>query len=299
LRQLLPSISDFVWLMPILFLFGRMNGAPTLLGDGDTGWHIRTGEWILANGRVPSQDLFSFTKPDQSWYAWEWLSDVLMGLLHQVGGMQAVLLGAITLISLTYALLYRLVRRKSGSVLLAFALTAIAAAGSSIHWLARPHLFTMLFLVIFYSILEEPRMRLLFVLPVIAVVWTNLHGGFLAGILLTGLYAGGGAAQRGSARGRRTKLAVRSGGDGLPAREFHQSLFLASARAYDPVLFESSLFREYRGVCLDQLPAPFGTLFRVDAPAGHCNCFLEYRSEAFRLVLVACRLCAPGSALCP
>jgi hypothetical protein len=191
LARLLPSIEDFAWLLPILSLFVRMNGARTLLGDGDTGWHIRTGEWILAHGQVPRRDIFSFTRPDQTWYAWEWLSDVLMGWSHKVGGMQAVVLGAIVLICLTFALLYRLVRRKCGSALIAFFLTAVATAGSSIHWLARPHLFTMLFLVIFYSILEGERMRLLFILPAVTVIWTNLHGGFLAGILLIGAYAGG------------------------------------------------------------------------------------------------------------
>jgi hypothetical protein len=191
LPRLLPSIGDFAWLLPIVFLFVRMNGVRTLLGDGDTGWHIRTGDWILAHGRVPRQDIFSFTRPGQTWYAWEWLSDVLMAWLHRVGGMQAVLLGAILLICLTFALLYRLVRRKSGSTLIAFVLTGIAAAGSSIHWLARPHLFTMLFLVVFYSILEDGRLRLLFILPVASALWTNLHGGFLAGILLICAYAGG------------------------------------------------------------------------------------------------------------
>jgi hypothetical protein len=191
LLRLLPSIEDFVWLFPILFLIGRMNGVRTLLGDGDTGWHIRAGEWMLAHGRAPRQDIFSFTKPDQPWYAWEWLSDVLMARLHLAGGMPAVLLGSICLICLTSTLLYRLIHRQSGSVLIAFVLTALAAAASSIHWLARPHLFTMLFMVIFYTILEEKRMRLLFILPVATVIWTNLHGGFLAGILLTCAYAGG------------------------------------------------------------------------------------------------------------
>jgi hypothetical protein len=191
MRRLLPSIGDFAFVLPILFLFGRMNGATTLLGDGDTGWHIRTGEWILANGRVPRQDIFSFTRPHQVWYAWEWLSDVIMGWLHQEGGMHAVLLGAIALLCATFGLLYRLIRLKSGSVLIAFVLTAIAAGGSSIHWLARPHLFTMMFLIAFYSILEERRMRLLFILPFATVIWTNLHGGFIAGIILICAYAGG------------------------------------------------------------------------------------------------------------
>ncbi len=46
--KLLPSMTDFAFLMPILYLFGRMNGLQNLLGDGDTGWHIRTGQWIAA-----------------------------------------------------------------------------------------------------------------------------------------------------------------------------------------------------------------------------------------------------------
>src|SRR5438445_4390283 len=87
--RLMPSLTDVAFLMPVLFLFGKLEGARTLLGDGDTGWHIRAGEWMLAHGRVPWQDLFSFTRPDAPWYAWEWLADVMMAWLHQQGGMAA------------------------------------------------------------------------------------------------------------------------------------------------------------------------------------------------------------------
>lgn len=190
----LPALGDFAWLLPLLFLFGRMNGVSTLLGDGDTGWHIRTGEWILTHRQIPHHDIFSFTRPDQPWYAWEWLADVLMGWLHRTGGMQAVLLGAMLLICVTFFLLYHLIRRTSGSALIAFALTAVAAGGSAIHWLARPHLFTMLFLVIFCSVLHAGRTKLLVILPLITVLWTNLHGGFFSGILVILAYAGGDAA---------------------------------------------------------------------------------------------------------
>ena len=61
--KLLPSLTDFAFLMPLAFLFGRMEGVKTLFSDCDTGWHIRTGEWILANHRVPMQDIFFFPRP--------------------------------------------------------------------------------------------------------------------------------------------------------------------------------------------------------------------------------------------
>ena len=65
--KFLPSLADFAFLMPLVWLFGRLDGTKTLLGDCDTGWHIRTGEWIIANGWVPFRDLFSFTKPGAPW----------------------------------------------------------------------------------------------------------------------------------------------------------------------------------------------------------------------------------------
>ena len=64
--RLLPSLTDVAFLMPLAFLFLRMGGATGMLGDGDTGWHVRTGEWILANGRVPHEDMFSYTQAPAS-----------------------------------------------------------------------------------------------------------------------------------------------------------------------------------------------------------------------------------------
>jgi hypothetical protein len=192
--RFLPSLTDVAFLMPLVFLFLRMDGAQRLLADGDTGWHIRTGEWILQNGRVPATDLFSYTKPGAPWYAWEWLWDVIFAWLHQRGGMAAVILVSAMLLCFTFALLFRETRRNCPSVLIAFGATLAATAGSSVHWLARPHLFTLLFVVVFWALLErarEGRTRALFYLPVLTVLWTNIHGAFFAGIILIGCYAAG------------------------------------------------------------------------------------------------------------
>jgi hypothetical protein len=192
-------MTDAAFVMPLVFLFCGMKGAQTLLGDGDTGWHLRTGEWILAHGRVPDRDIFSFTRSGQPWFAWEWLWDVLFGWLHLHAGMAAVVLASSLVLALTFALLFRVARRSSDA-LVALALTLVAAAGSAGHWLARPHLFTMLFTVIFYSILDRSGERTsresgvprrLWLLPPLMVLWTNLHGGFFVGILLLVAYAAG------------------------------------------------------------------------------------------------------------
>ena len=209
-------MTDAAFVMPLVFLFCGMKGAHTLLGDGDTGWHLRSGEWILAHGRVPDRDIFSFTRAGQPWFAWEWLWDVIFGWLHLHAGMAAVVLGSSLVLALTFALLFRLARRSSDA-LVALALTLVAAAGSAGHWLARPHLFTMLFTVIFYSILERADRapedwRRLWLLPPLMLLWTNLHGGFFVGILLIAAYAGGQfAVLLRDAGGPERRLALRRG----------------------------------------------------------------------------------------
>ncbi len=190
--RLLPSFTDLAFLMPVVWVFTR-GGGPSML-EGDTGWHIRAGEWILANGRVPNKDIFSYTMPGEPWFAWEWLWDVIFAWLHQRGGMEAVVLASLLVICLTFALVFRSSRRRSGNVLLAAVFTLAATISSSPHWLARPHLFTLLFVALFCWLLErarEGRMKLLWLLPLVTVLWTNLHGGFFVGIVLALTYAAG------------------------------------------------------------------------------------------------------------
>ena len=162
------------------------------------GWHIRTGEWIFAHHGVPWRDIFSFSKSSDPWYAWEWLSDVVFAALNGLGGLRAVVLFSVLLLSLTFTLLFKLVRKKSNAIV-AIAITVMAADASSLHWLARPHLFTLLFVVLFYAALERVRegnerlagVPYLAILPVATVLWTNLHGGFFLGILMIAIYGAG------------------------------------------------------------------------------------------------------------
>src|SRR5271165_2160924 len=145
--KFLPSLTDFAFLLPITFLFGRMDGVQTLLSDCDTGWHIRTGDWMVANRLIPTHDVFSFSKPNGIWFAWEWLSDLVFSGLNHVGGLRAVVLLSLLLLCVTFALVFRLTLRHSNAVV-AILVTIFAVVSSSVHWLARPHLFTLLFLVL-------------------------------------------------------------------------------------------------------------------------------------------------------
>ena len=192
--RFLPSLTDLAFILPALMLFTGKNGSATLLADGDTGWHIRTGEWIWQHGAVPTTDLFSYTKPHDAWYAWEWLWDLLFAGIHHVSGLGGVAFASLVLLSCISALLFRLIRRTTDNDLLSFAVAALAIGGSGVHWLARPHLFSWLFIVIFAHALLSVRRgnsRPLYWLPACMLIWTNLHGAFFLGIIMLCIAAAG------------------------------------------------------------------------------------------------------------
>ena len=125
---------------------------------------------------------------------------------------------------------------------MAIAVMFLVTGGSAIHWLARPHLFTLLFTVIFYSILErvkDGQVRLLWCLPALMVVWTNVHGGFFVGIILVGAYAAGEIAQwavygrcRSAAAGAPPQHSISGDCRRLPRGNLDQSVLLSSAHAH-------------------------------------------------------------------
>lgn len=190
----LPSLTDLVFLLPFFLMLKDDKGLSLLLRDSDTGWHLRTGEWILQHGRVPVVDMFSFTKAGQPWFAWEWLWDVAFGWLHLHAGLAGVAMASLTVIALAFAITFRTALRRSTNLLIVFGITMLGVIVSTMHWHARPHLFTLLFTGLFCAILDRVRsgnVRLLWLLPPLTILWTNLHGAFFVGsILLCGLAAG-------------------------------------------------------------------------------------------------------------
>src|SRR4029077_9261300 len=202
-RLLVPSVSDLICIS--LFVSLAVALARRLLGDAGVGWHIRTGEWILRTGSVPRVDLFSSLTNGKPWFAWEWLYDAGMGVVHRGLGLNGVVAFSALVIAFTFALVFRMMRERGTSLPVAVAVLLLAVSASSIHFLARPHIVSWLLTVIWFGILEafeqDGDPRRLFWLPVTMLVWVNLHGGFLVGFLLLGIY-GIGAAVRGWRAGR-------------------------------------------------------------------------------------------------
>lgn len=190
-RTPLPDIADIIFL---LLIFLMLNLLPNfVLGDGSTGWHLATGDWILQHGAIPTTDFLSATvhKP---WVPYEWLSDVIAATLVKIGSMKLLAVGTACAISWLFALVYLECRRSGCHVAFALLLTILGALTSSIHWLARPHILTFFGVFLIARHLEkyrtgvETKKRLLISTAVIMALWSNMHPAFLVGFALIIIY---------------------------------------------------------------------------------------------------------------
>jgi hypothetical protein len=175
----LPGFCTVVFAVALLHVLFLSEGAQGLFRDSDTGWHILNGEAILNTVTLPRIDTFSYTHNGRPWFAWEWLSDVWLGIAHRVAGLSgvAVLAGfSIALMAWGFA---RLSLSFGANLFFTAGAAVIMLGTTSIHWLARPHVFSWLFALVFLACAEHRRF--LYALPIVACIWANMHGSFLLG----------------------------------------------------------------------------------------------------------------------
>jgi hypothetical protein len=185
-----PSLFDIIfviWVVVIPVGFGSR----LINSDGDTARHLRLGEMILQQGHLPHTDTFSFTMAGKPFIAFEWGSEAVFALAYRLAGLPGVAVLAGLVLALTYALVARFLIRRGGDPLLAYFVSMGAAVLSAAHWLARPHLFTMLAVVLLLELLERPGRQKLWPYFALFVVWANLHGGFFFGCVTIGIYLTG------------------------------------------------------------------------------------------------------------
>ena len=190
----LATVLALATLFYCLFLYGGSQ----LFRDSDAGWHIRTGEWILAHRALPPSDLYSFSKAGAPWFAWEWLSDVVLGGLHTMGGLAAIAAAIGLVVACCTWLWCRLSFAAGGDFLLTALFAAPMLTTASLHWLARPHVFSWIFLLVAMLCAERCSVRIpesfgksLLLVGLVSALWANIHASFFFGAGIAVVYAMG------------------------------------------------------------------------------------------------------------
>ena len=175
-----------------IWLILMVGGQSRFLRDPGTFWHTTTGDLIRAQGFI-DRDPYTFTFHDEPWIPYQWLGEVGFSLVHQAGGFDLLLWAAVTFVAGMLTWLAVLMMRGG----IHWSLTALFLAGtlaaSAGHFHVRPHLMTMLLMGLLYRWLvryeaDELALSGLFLrLPVLFVLWTNIHGGMLGGLATLGI----------------------------------------------------------------------------------------------------------------
>jgi hypothetical protein len=171
----------------VLLLFAL----PSLV-DVDLWGHMAMGRETLARGWPPLRDPFAYVPTLYPLIYHEWLSGVVFYLvLRGLGdlGLKALLLG-LACATLTVAL--AAARRLGASAAALFVGVLIVVPSLRPGYLPiRPQLFTFLGLALLLLICVRARTGSpggLWAVPPLMAVWANLHGGFVAGLGVLGLY---------------------------------------------------------------------------------------------------------------
>lgn len=185
---LMPTIGNVIFVsLLIVLLFSTGNG---LLGDGDSAYHIRTGEVILDSWEIPKQDIYSY-HPPLEWTAHEWLAEVIMAVVYRGLGLSGIVAFFSLLLAWAHWLMYRTLRERSKDIIACTLITLLATATSSSHWLARPHVFSIILILVWHWLLDRYQTKKdnsLTYLPALMLLWVNLHGGYVIGFVLLGIY---------------------------------------------------------------------------------------------------------------
>src|SRR5262245_13184247 len=182
------------WRMLPIYCLILLTAALTLktVQSPDLWWNLASGKWMLEHKAVLDHDVFTFTSPGIPWINRTWLWAVLFQIVYAAGGLAAVCVvtcAMVTGVVAATAWTRRAVRHPIAFGLLGLLVLSVA----QIRFLHRPSLISDLLApttILIWLRWREGRSRIAapIALAVIQIAWTQLHGGFVLGLLIAGAF---------------------------------------------------------------------------------------------------------------
>ncbi len=180
------------WLYPMAacFLLAALFGT-RILYDSDLGFHLKGGQWIVQNFRVPSKDTFTYTASDQDYLDIHWLYQVLLYSFYKLGGYSLISLIDGGCVVILLFLTWKRLRLTGAPRWMCVLLLTLVLLGIENRFWGRPETLSCILMSITLWILElrtKGQKNLLFLLPFIFIVWANIEGLFAVGWGIVGIY---------------------------------------------------------------------------------------------------------------
>ncbi|MGH9579353.1 MAG: hypothetical protein ACRD2R_00040 [Terriglobales bacterium] len=178
----------FEWL--VLLLLFALAVRPIVIPD--FWWHLRTGQLVVESGSIPHSDPFSFTSEGKEWVTNAWLSQVVMYLSYRVAGWGGPIVLFAALITAAFGMVWR---RMAGRPYVAGAALFLGAFSTAPHWGVNSQALSIVlasaFLVLLDGYTRDGKVRQLSWMPLLMVLWVNLHPAYLLGPALCLLVGAG------------------------------------------------------------------------------------------------------------
>jgi hypothetical protein len=184
-----PGIADVIFLfVALLVMRGASQG---LLDDPGLGWHLRNIDAMIEQGGWLTTDPFTDPRvhPPGPWYTNQWLGELPLWLGWRLAGLEGIAVATALVVALMARCLYVLLLRDGLPWPAAVAWTTLGAFATSCSWNARPNVFTILFVLLTAYVCERfssgrlSRAKTWWLVPIF-LVWANIHGGFVAGLII-------------------------------------------------------------------------------------------------------------------
>lgn len=159
------------------------------LASVDLTYHLRAGADILAGGGIPTTDTWTFTAPGAPWTDQQWGAQVILAAVYQLGGWTGLVVLRAALVVVIFGCLFAIGRRRGLTARTSALLTLGAFVVSAVALGLRPQLLGMaIFAVVLLLVVERrEHPRRLWAIPVLVVIWANIHGSFFLGPVVLGL----------------------------------------------------------------------------------------------------------------
>jgi hypothetical protein len=183
------SLSSLLALMATIIFVSR-----TAVQDPDIWWHLKVGDWIVEHNTVPHSGIFSRTAGTQPWIAYSWGYEVVLSRCYAWFGLIGFALFGVLLALAVAFVLFWMLHRLSGNFWVAWILSLVGSLAYLFSLMPRPVFFTMIFYTVTLTLILEAhrsgRIQPLYWLPLIFVLWANIHIQFIYGLFVVGMFVG-------------------------------------------------------------------------------------------------------------
>lgn len=181
-----PFYHRLIFAVFVLALPWSIGSNWSVFRDGDVSWHVAAGRWILAHGRIPANDPFSFTMAGSAWVPHEWLAEIVFATAFDLAshaGLAAVVALALTGLCI---ICFSHLRGRVGPIAMLVAMASLYVVLLPFV-MARPHVLAWPLLALWTSVLlqrREQKRAPPLALALVMLLWANLHASFLLGFVV-------------------------------------------------------------------------------------------------------------------